>query len=141
MFEMTWAGGTAYLTTDGGSTPIANPTVYNLLYRLRNLNPLFTPYQAAVKDQIGTALQGTPMAFTPAEQNLVDQTMRLHRASLTTGVAIDHAKLADAISDALGARFDVNAEIDPVVLSKAFDQAIPRIATAVANEAARRLAS
>lgn len=141
MFNLSWAGNRGHLTTDGGSTPIANPTVYNLLFRLRNSNQKRTPFQPQVLPYIGDALQGSPMDFAVAEQTLIDETLRLHQLSITSGVKIDIVKLATALGDALGAQYRPEKEMDAAELAALFDQAIPRIVAAVTAEAARRLAA
>jgi len=125
--------GSGYLVTDDGFCGLASPQIYNLFYRLINSDQSHSPFG-------GT---GTPDTFNKAETDMMNSTLKLMALSNRTGVAIDVPKLASALSDALGTKFDhtSTAVVDPTVLAAAFDIAVPRIAKAVNDVAAQRLAN
>jgi hypothetical protein len=67
--------------------------------------------------------------------------IRILTAGANAQVAIDTAKLAAALKSALGSDWVAGVDVDPEVLAAAFAVATPRIAKAVADEAARRLSA
>lgn len=132
--RLVWAENVGYLVTEDGFTPLASPQVYSLFYRLINSDQSKSPFAGS----------GAPDNFNKAEIDIMNATLRLVALSVNTQVAIDTVKLAAALSKALGTKFDtvnVQAVVDPKVLAAAFEVAIPRIAKAVNDTAAARLAA
>jgi len=130
--NLVWdTSGTGYLVTEDGVMGLGSPQIYNLFYRLINSDQNKSPFRDS----------GTPDTFNKAEMDIIAANLRLLTASANAQVAIDPVKLASALKDALGTELSVDADIDPKVLAAAFAEAVPRIARAVANEAAKRLAA
>lgn len=129
--KLVWdTNGTGYLCTEDGVAGLASPQVYNLFYRLINANQAASPFVNNAR----------PDTFNKAEMDIINANLRLLAVSVNTQVGIDVPKLVRALSDALGKTFNVTADIDPAELAAAFDTAVPRIAKAVTDEAAKRLA-
>jgi murein DD-endopeptidase MepM/ murein hydrolase activator NlpD len=121
--------GTGFLVTEDGVMPMGGPLVYNLFYRLINSDQTKSPF----------ANNSTPELFNRAEIDIMNANLRILTAGANAQVAIDPAKLASALKDALGEDLSVTAEIDTATLAAAFNEVVPRIAKAVSDEAAKRL--
>jgi hypothetical protein len=130
--NLVWdTSGTGYLVTEDGVIGLGSPQVYNLFYRLINSDQTKSPFRSS----------GTPDTFNKAEMDIMNANLRLLTLSANTQIAIDTAKLASALKDALGEGVSVTANIDTAVLAAAFNEVVPRITKAVNDEAAKRLSA
>lgn len=152
--------GTGWLVTEDGWLGLGSPQVYSLFYRLINSNQATSPFHNGAR----------PDTFLRAEVDIMNAQLRLLAVSVNTQTTIDPAKLASALSDALGktltasmpqavldkldkidagvagvtldpADFHVEAKVSAEELAAAFDVAVPRIAAAVVKAAGAKLTS
>lgn len=131
--------GTGYLVTTNGVHGLASPQVYNLFFRLINSDQLKTPFGAQTSGFVGNLKDGTPDTFNRAEMSIIDSNLKIIAKSVQTGISIDVDKTAQALSDALGKKFDPNVEIDAEVLATAFEKASERIASSMVKQAGQKL--
>lgn len=124
-------GGTGYLVTDDGVLGLSSPQIYNLFHRLITSDQTRNPFVNGSR----------PETFNKAEMDIMAANIRILTAGANAQVAIDTAKLAAALKSALGSDWVAGVDVDPEVLAAAFAVATPRIAKAVADEAARRLSA
>jgi len=128
--------GTGILSTDIGATALPNPQVYNLFYRVIKSNQLDSPFVNGAKPDI----------FLQAEQDIMEHHKRLINSAIKAETAIDPVKLASALSDALGDKLVVDAEVEFdeeywVKLAAAYDTAVPRITRAILKQQGELLAA
>lgn len=140
MFLVMDTGGTGYIVTPDGVHGLASPQIYNLFYRIINSDQLKTPFSSQVKAFVGGAKGGTPDTFLKAEMDIVNANLKIVAKSVQTGVQIDVNKTADALTKALGEKFNPEVDIDVEDLAKAFDIATPKIVAALIKQSGEKLA-
>lgn len=133
--------GTGYLTTTDGVLALSSMQFYNLFYRKINANQLAHPNPTFIGQWVANPVAGRPMVFLAAEQSIMDNHLTLLSTQKLTGIQVDPDKMAAAIADALGDKFNGEIEVDADTLAAALEKATPRIVGALLKQAGQKLAS
>ncbi len=133
--KLIWdTNGTGYLITEDGVHPLPSAQVYKYFYRIINSDQSKIPFTSP--PQVKDHKKGTPDTFYASELAVVGQMLRIVSASALTGVNLDLRKQLDAISDALGDKFEETTELSAAELASALETAADRIIAAMKRNVA-----